>query len=289
MFGYVTVDKSEMLVKDFEAYKAIYCSLCKQLGKEYTFLSRFILSYDCTFFALLALALQDECPGFSRGSCRFNPLKKCNYIKSHSEYLSMASALSIISVYYKLIDNISDGGFFEKLGCRFLMLFFHFWHKKASKKYPLIEDAVSRMSTSQFEVEQDKSCSVDKASEPTAIMLSEVMTQLVDKDDKDADEKTRIYQTFGYFLGKWIYLCDAANDYESDIKHGGFNPYVILYADKKQHRISDINESLNHCLSEAYLTLKLIQFKRFDRIIDNILVYGLPKKQKEILFKEKEN
>ncbi len=91
MFGYITIDKGEMLVKDYEAYKAVYCSLCKQLGKEYSFLSRFILSYDCTFYAVMALALESECPGFSQGRCTFNPLKKCNYLKTQKKPLSMAA------------------------------------------------------------------------------------------------------------------------------------------------------------------------------------------------------
>ncbi|WP_283129067.1 DUF5685 family protein, partial [Allofournierella massiliensis] len=31
MFGYVTPEKPEMKVKEFESYRAMYCGLCKQL------------------------------------------------------------------------------------------------------------------------------------------------------------------------------------------------------------------------------------------------------------------
>lgn len=281
MFGYVTVDKSEMLCKDFDAYKAIYCSLCKQLGKEYTFLSRFILSYDCTFYAVLSLALADDCPGFCTGRCKFNPLKKCNYLKSGEDTLSKAAALSVVSVYFKLVDNIADGNIFQKIGCYLLLPLFKSFSKKARKKHPQIYSAVKSMSNAQFEAERDKSCSIDKAAHPTADMLCAVMSDLA-----STEEQLRIFSNFGYFLGKWIYLCDAAADFDDDVKSGGFNPYTIAFGNDKQSHIDDINESLSHCLSEMYLSYNLIKFNRFESIIDNVLVYGLPKKQRSILYPE---
>lgn len=282
MFGYITIDKGEMLCKDYEAYKAVYCSLCKQLGKEYSFLSRFILSYDCTFYAVVALSLSDECAGFRNGRCAFNPLKKCNYLKSEKKELSIAAALSVITLYYKIVDNIADGAFFEKLGCLFLKPLVSLWHNKAKKEYPQIEEIVSVMSDEQFKVEKEQDCSVDKSAEPTAQMLAKMMSMLSNENS----DNSRIYYNFGYFLGKWIYLCDAADDYADDVKKDSFNPYVNKYKNAEPD-FDDINASLNHCLSEVYLSSKLMNFKRFDRIIENILVFGLPKKQKEILTNNK--
>ena len=48
MFGYLQVQKSELLVREWEAYRSVYCGLCKQMGKDYSFLTRLSLSYDCT-------------------------------------------------------------------------------------------------------------------------------------------------------------------------------------------------------------------------------------------------
>lgn len=57
MFGYVKAYKPELKVRDYEQYKAVYCSLCKTLGREYGLFARLTLSYDFTFAALLRLAL----------------------------------------------------------------------------------------------------------------------------------------------------------------------------------------------------------------------------------------
>ena len=42
MFGYVRPYKSEMLVREFEQYKAVYCELCRVLGREYGLLARLL-------------------------------------------------------------------------------------------------------------------------------------------------------------------------------------------------------------------------------------------------------
>ena len=77
MFGYVRPQKSELRVREYEAYRAVYCSLCRQLGKSYGMFARMTLSYDCTFFALWLMALHKKCLGFREGRCVVNPLKKC--------------------------------------------------------------------------------------------------------------------------------------------------------------------------------------------------------------------
>ena len=77
MFGYVKAYKPELRIKEFEFYKAVYCSLCRDLGKKYGIVSRFSLSYDFTFLALLNMSLKNGCNEIERKSCVFNPLKKC--------------------------------------------------------------------------------------------------------------------------------------------------------------------------------------------------------------------
>ena len=57
MFCYFRHYKPHMRVCEYESYKSVYCALCKQIGKEYGFLSRFTLNYDFTFLALLGLAV----------------------------------------------------------------------------------------------------------------------------------------------------------------------------------------------------------------------------------------
>ncbi|MBQ1616723.1 MAG: hypothetical protein II086_05650, partial [Ruminococcus sp.] len=88
-------------VREWEAYKSVYCGLCRQMGRDYSFLSRLALSYDCTYYAMLIMSVRRSCTGFDSGRCRFNPLKKCGFAHCMDESYSKAAALSVISVYYK--------------------------------------------------------------------------------------------------------------------------------------------------------------------------------------------
>ena len=54
VFGYVLPLTAELKVREWHAYRAYYCGLCKELKCEYGFLSRFLLNYDLVLPALLA-------------------------------------------------------------------------------------------------------------------------------------------------------------------------------------------------------------------------------------------
>lgn len=281
MFGYVCIDKAEMKIKYYEAYKGVYCGLCKQLGKDYSFLTRFLLNYDCTFFSLFILANTDECVSFKKGRCKFNPLKSCKYCSNGEGALSKGAALLVLMSYYKLIDNIRDGSFFEKLGCTLIKPFLKSWMKKAGKRYPFYAKACRKMYEDQLKAEE-KGASVDEAAEPTANLLKTLFSQ-----ESYSDKIRPAYEQFGYHLGKWIYLMDAACDIDSDIKHKSFNP-IYNKLKKSKAESADFADNL---LSQAFYLLssayRLIDKKRFEDILDNIVLLGLTKKQKELLFSER--
>ncbi|MBQ8000171.1 MAG: hypothetical protein IJ298_03005 [Ruminococcus sp.] len=281
MFGYVCINKPEMKIKDYEAYKAVYCSLCKQLSKEYSFLSAFLLNYDCTFFSLLILANEDKCPSFKKGRCRFNPLKSCSYCTHGENAFSKSAALLVSMSYYKIIDNIRDGSFFEKLGCVLIKPLFSLWMKKAKSKYPSYADACEKMYNDQIKAEE-ADASIDSAAEPTANLLKFVFSQ-----EAYSDKIKPAYEQFGYHLGRWIYLMDAACDIDSDIKHKSFNPIYNKLQKPQEECAAYADELLSQSLFLLTSAYRFIDKKRFGDILDNIILLGLAKKQKELLFSER--
>ena len=292
MFGYIKIDKDALSEQEYERYRAVYCSLCRQLGKEYSVFARFILSYDCTFYALLIMSLAEDCPEFQDGRCRFNPTKKCSYCCSDTKALSQAAALSVSTAYFKLVDNIQDSGFFKKLGCRIIKPMFSRWRDKAKEKYPFIDEAVEEMMRRQENAENDPNCTIDEAADPTATMLSQICASVPEnfnlKLSCDKEKQKRILSTLGYFLGRWIYLMDAADDFEDDHKNGGFNPFVIAGYDS-EHIAENVLPALNHSLSEVLLSNGLLDKGRYDAIISNILYSACPKVQKSTLSKYETN
>lgn len=274
MFGYLQIEKEELLVKKFESYKAIYCGLCKKLGKDYSFLTRLTLSYDCTFYAMLLMSLHSSCSGYKSGRCTCNPLKKCNFASSKNDDYAKAAAFSIISVYYKLIDDINDGGFFKSLLTRFIKPFFVHQRKKAKSRYPWMDEIVSEMMAKQAEVEQNKNCLIDMSADPTATMLA----KLLSVEGKNETESRVLYE-FGYNIGRWIYLIDAADDVQKDKKSNGFNPFIN---DDETVDYDIISNTLNSCLARAYDAYNLLDIQDFKGILDNMILRGIPKIQNKI-------
>lgn len=276
VFGYLQIQKSELLVREFEAYKSVYCGLCKQMGKDYSFLTRLSLSYDCTFYAMLLMSVSRSCKGFKDGRCTFNPLKKCKFALCESDCYSKASAFSVISVFYKLKDDLADEGFFRRILTRLLLLFFSRWQKKAAKKYPEIDKYISEMTSMQAEAEAeaDTNCSVDMAAHPTGHMLANVFAL-----EAENDTDRRVFYEFGYHLGRWIYLVDAADDIQKDKKKHNFNPFISL---KEEYTKERIVSALNQSLARAYDAYNLIDIKDFRGILDNMLLLGLPSVQNKV-------
>lgn len=283
MFGYVRAHVPELKVKESEIYKAVYCTLCRSLGKSYGFVARLTLSYDFTFLALLRLSLREECTGFEQKRCAFNPLKKCNYCKNTGRDLDIVTASAMIMLYYNLRDNISDSVGAKRLGYRLLLPLFSRPHKKAAAKYPELESAAKEFTESQLKLENDGCKSIDRAAEPTAKMLETVFS-LISEDETER----RILRRLGYCIGRWIYLCDAADDMEKDKKSGSYN--VLLAQDLPPDEINGkITATLNMCIGEAASAAELLEFKRYGDIIRNIIYLGLTQTQRGVLDKKETN
>lgn len=284
MFGYIRPLKPEMLIKDFDAYKAVYCSLCRQLGKDYGVFASLILSYDATFYAILSMSVRGECNSYKGGRCKVNPTKKCNYCLTKSKALEDAAALSVASFYHKLEDDRADEGFLKRLAVILVKPFAKRWRKKLLKRgYTKFDKIFSDMVSQQFASERAPDCGIDMASQPTAGALS-----LLCADMSEDKTQRRVLESFGYYLGKWIYLMDAADDLQDDIKKGSFNPFVGAFSldssyDKEEAALqcnAVINEAA-HMLLSSY---NLIELRGNKRILDNVVTLGISSMQKQVIF-----
>ena len=283
MFGYVRAYKPELKISEYDTYKAVYCSLCRQLGKDYGVFAKFILSYDFVFLAMLKLGLENECCGYKKMRCPFNPMKKCMRLEKKSESLSFSSACLIIMFYYKLLDDFKDNGIKGKIRSGFLYPIFSHYHKKAVKRYPEIENVTATLMKKQAEVENQTSVSVDAAAEPSAKLLEFVFSY-----DEDGSNK-RILQNLGYTAGKWVYLIDALDDLDEDLKKKSYNPFLRKYNDLDVAR-KNAKALINNCNVEMSKSFELLEFKRYKTILSNIIYFGLPNVLKQISdHKNKEN
>lgn len=279
MFGYIRPYKPELKIKEFGVYKAVYCGLCQTLGRRYGLLSRMILSYDAAFTAILQLSLKSGCAGFQQKRCPSHPFKKCGCSMPAKELDYWADA-SVILWYYKVLDNIHDSGIFKKAAAVLLLPAASFLFRKAQKLNPFVAKCSGEYIKEQSEVEKSRCKNIDKAAHPTAKLMSELL-----KNGAAGDER-RILERMGYFIGRWVYFSDAADDLPDDVKSGSYNPFAQAFdfspetsADERKKAAEPM---LNSCIFEISAAFELLEVKKFAPIIYNIIYLGLPEMKKAV-------
>lgn len=268
MFGYIKADLSKLNTEQIEQYKGVYCTLCNSLKKHYGFTARYLLNYDITFLALIRLALSENEPSSYEKYCPYK-CKKCTCISGDEDVFFYCCSVLVILAYEKILDDIRDEHFFKKLFSWLLSVFFKRKYNKAKGAFADLSEQISSNIALQQEFE-NRECSPDKAAQPTADSLGKIFS--FNTDDK------KLYN-LGYFLGRWIYFLDAADDLESDRQKGSFNVFL--------NGNYNIEEILNLSIGEAVENYKNIDFNRYKPIIDNILFDGTFAVQNLVLKGEK--
>lgn len=288
MFGYLRAYKPYMRVCEYDTYKSVYCGLCKNMGKNFGFAYRFSLSYDFTFLAMLSMSINSTEIVVKKERCIAHPLKK-NYCAKCTSGLMFPSAAAVIAVYHKLKDDEVDNGFKRKLAAFVLLPFLKRGYKKAKKMYPSLANKVEELMKDQNRIEKEKNKSIDIACEPTAGIMREIASEI----SSDEDQKKNL-ERLGYFLGRYIYMCDALDDLKSDFEKKNYNA-LLLQKDLKELTQEDMKifrkiavDSINLTLGELanfYVNLKVQMYKP---ILDNIIYLGLKNTVEQILKNKKE-
>lgn len=277
MFGYVQPYRPDLRVREFEEYKAVYCSLCKELGRSFGLFAKFTLSYDMTFLAMLKMSLREGECAYVPGRCSFNPMKKCGkYEKGHPDIVFAAKA-AMIMTRYKLQDDIADHKGFRRFVSRLLSWVFGSPCRKASKAYPQLDEIVRSQMAQQARLEEAQATDMDEAADPTAQMLS----ALAESCGETVQDK-RVLNRLGYCLGRWIYFMDAADDLEKDRDSGQYNVFLL-----NPKSGDELKEILNCCAVECAKCLALLQVYHFYPILENILTDGLYQMQLKVLSQKK--
>lgn len=268
MFGYIQAYPGELKVCEWEAYRAVYCGLCRRLGHRFGPLARLTLSYDFTFLAMLGMALDENDPTFCTRSCGVNPLRRCRHCED-SERLDDSCDIAVLTLWHKLQDNIADGGFWTRWGMRCLRPLLKKPYREAAARYPELAALFSAEMEHQRRLEAAGCQNIDEACEPTARMMEAVFGSLTE----DAAQK-RILQRMGYLMGRYIYLADALDDHRKDRESGSYNPFLCTEGEESEI-LARAKSSLYLTIGEIGATYELLSLQRFAPILANVVHLGL--------------
>ena len=275
MFGYVRVNAQELRVREYECYRALYCGLCKNMGKCTGQCSRLSLSYDFVFLAAIRIALSGEVVKAEKIRCLLHPFKKKQAVLKSDALMYCAHASALLS-YHKLKDDQADEKGFKKLRAVLARPLFLKAYKKAKKKYPSLDQKIAEELSELSAIEQD-TATPPSADAPAACFGRLMEAVFCEELEEGA---TRIAGTIGRFVGHWIYLTDAADDYPEDCKKKRFNPYRRIFdTEPTNEEWQGIQNALTLTLSkaeQAYLLIDRHPQSEINETLANIFYLGMP-------------
>lgn len=278
MFGYIKPVIPELKVKDHELYKAMYCGLCRTMGKHTGCMSNVTLSYDFVFLALLRSALTEQKGEAKMRRCVAHPFKKRPMLEINP-CLKYCAEASTILTRLKLKDNINDSRGFRRFKAKIAGGVSVFLKKTGEDMLPLKKE-ISSLIDELSQLERANEDSIDKVADVFGRLLGRVA------DFGLSGSQQRIAYSAGYHLGKWIYVIDAYDDFYDDVKTGSYNPLKNAYGDELDDSIkSALRDALTMELSKMAMAIELIDFsqnKDIERIIQNIIYIGMPKEFERI-------
>lgn len=248
-----------MSEKELKRYQQIYCGICHSLRNRYGHLARLSLNFDMTFLALFLTALYEPEEMRRQYRCPVHPFKDRTFL--HNKYIDYAADMTIALAYFKCLDDWTD----EKKHTRLV------YGKLLEEKYREVEKRYKRQCVNIKEslkllgkVEKHSPNQTDQAVNLSGKMLSEIF--VYDDNDFWSDSLRR----FGFSLGKFIYLMDAAMDYKKDKRKHNYNP--IFYMEKKPEAMEEI---LTSCIGVAADEFEKLPIVKDEHLIRNVLYGGV--------------
>ena len=261
MFGYVIINKGDMKFKEFDIYHSYYCGLCQMLKKQYGFTGQLTLTYDMTFAVMLLSSLYEPEVSEDVVNCVAHPFEK--HQTRQTIYTEYGADMNVLLSYYKCMDDWAD----EKKLTRFtyaklLKRGYHRAYNKYPEKARRIENLLRELSRE----ENKQSADIDRMAGIFGRIMSEVLAP-------KADEWEESLRNMGFYLGKFIYLLDAYDDVEEDIKNKNYNPfseqYIIEGFDEQVRRI------LIMMMAQTCREFEKLPIIKYTDILRNILYSGV--------------
>lgn len=240
MFGYIIVNKAEMKFKEFDVYHSYYCGLCRKLKEKYGAVGQLTLSYDMTFLLMLLSGLYEPETQESNCKCIAHPFEQHpTRINMFTDYIA---DMNVLFSYYKCRDDWED----EKKVLQ--LIYGKMLEGKTKKAREIYMDKFRKIDMLMHNMsEAEKSGKTDI--DTMAGLFGQIMIQIVVcKEDEWTENLTR----FAFYLGKFIYLMDAYEDIETDIRKGTFNPLKKIYnnADFEEECRTILTMMMSECCKE---------------------------------------
>ena len=276
MFGYVRPALGRLSEEDRESYQSAYCGLCHTMGRRHGFLTRFTLNYDFAFLAILISGGQ----GGGESRCLRCPVHPLRRPRQCLQGVGMEAAAdeSVILTWYKLTDDVQDHAVLTGLPYRLLRLLFRRAYRRAARARPEFDRRVSEGMERLRQLEEEGSPQLDRVADTFAGILAAAA------DGQTRGEAARrAMEQLLYHLGRWIYLADAWDDLDEDLRKGRYNPLDARFCGRAKEERDYVSTTLTHSARLAAAAANLLDFGRWTPVVENVLYSGVPAVQSAVM------
>ena len=185
--------------------------------------------------------------------------------------------MNLILAYYKLIDDWKDEKAYTKKAFAKML---DKDYSRVMEKYPRQVKAVETYIRRTEEVEKNQETNLDAVAGLTGEMLGEVFCW---REDEWRDE----LRTLGFYMGKFIYIMDAYEDYDADLSRNEYNP--LTYAMKESEGDMDTlcRLLLTSMMSECAKSFERLPILLHADILRNVLYSGVWSKYEYLQIKKR--
>lgn len=266
MFGYIVPSLENVQPDERARYEAAYCGLCRALGDRCGQRCRLALSYDMTFLSLLLDSLYEPDERAGQGRCLVHPAKPRSFVRT--DCTDYAADMTVALAYHKCLDDWNDD---RSVRGRAAAAALAGPYRAVQQRHPRTCAVIEANMKAIGAIEQAAAAggAAAAADDPDAaancfgILLGEVFAW---RDDFWADDLRR----FGARLGKFVYVMDAAMDFDDDKRTGSYNPLVALGASPE-----DMKEDLEMLASGAAEAFERLPLERDLHLLRSVLYAGV--------------
>lgn len=293
MFGYVRPNKGELLVREFARFRSVYCGICKSISKTYGQFPRLSLSYDITMLGVLLISLAEDEPKEKMARCILNAVTRKPMVVQN-EILNQCAALSIMLAYGKFEDEIRDKKPIAGTAGKQL---FRKAYLKAAKAYPeealIIKNGLKKLNI----IEDEKEGKIEEIQSDDALYIraaaafGEILESIFNKffmtffkDENRKDLLLKGVSRMGYYIGEWIFIIDAVDDYEQDMKNKSWNPFMYNSQEDSKKIAQELMTGYETQIDQI---AALLPYRRDAGIVSNIFQNGLPTIRQKIFADQK--
>ena len=261
MFGYLTAAQAEMKIKDFARYRAVYCGLCHTLCTRCGAHTSLLLNYDMAFLILLLCGLYEPEMPARKTRCLAHPLRVHEEIDT--PYTPYAADMLVLLSYHQLLDDWRDERRVERLAAARTLTGAY---RRAKERYPRQAACVEKQLEALSAMEKAGEENLDRVSACTGAIMAEIF-------DVHGDVWSEPLRALGMGLGQAIYLMDAYEDVEKDVRAGRYNPLRALFEAGTLRPESEA--MINACMARAAAAFERLPVLQEAEILRNILYAGV--------------